>query len=986
MKVKRKTIFHIICISLFLFSLAAVYFFRSWLMVNPFEPFALTEIVAACKDRDGNLLVIDKAGERLLKASGDGTLQWQVLASDNGFEKAVRICTDDEGAVYVQDQRILSGIRLKEEAVLKYSPDGTLLKKLRRLDASDDQIRPSIVALFSCGGDAATVIVKEDGLLLRGLDVSWSQDFPLKNASDLVLNAVWDPEEACLYYCTFNGRIYRYTDGRNDPLLYDNSRYVEEFESIPRAISCLDGTLYAADRGLRCVTAIDTADGKVTSLHEDLPWIERETCNSVTSDFSVVSAAESALQIWENNQCEEVGAFTLSAKLRLIACLVWFCLVLLVISFLTDLLLLAFFLLRRAGTMVRIVAAILVGVGALASMLIATLFPKFTQQHYDSKFDKANYCAALTLEHMPIDAFLRLDESSDYLSEDYLAVQRAVNSIFKVGSDTVKDLYCTMYRVFGDYDTITLTYSMDENSMLLPYDWEYEDSEEQAILTTGVGRQYVNRSLEGSYLFVLNPIFDPDGKPVGLIEVGTDLQSFESEMQNLFRELLLNLIAITAVGVMCLIEVIYFLEGRRKYHSAPRCGEAGLSSVPLPAGMLRLIVFLVFFFTNLTTAVLPTYAMKLASGIQIPGLSTAVLSAIPFSAEVVAGALFSVLGAGMIRKLSLKHASLLSAALFSAGLALRIVPSFWMITLGSLVIGIGWGVILLIVNVLIAGMPGNEKDTGFAYYNAAALNGINSGTVFGGFLLNWLPNTALFALTAVGSLALLVLTWKYLIHAAPAEVTDSEYAQEDGTGQSAQMSWRKFLLSPNILVFFLMLVVPVLICSYFLIYLYPIIGTRWGLSETNIGYSFLLNGLCVMTMSTVMTNLFTKWKKKRLGLTLSALLYALAFSLVALFHSVPALLAALILLGFSDSFGLPLQTSFYTDQKEVVRFGVDRSLGVYSLFENVSQALGPFVFSWALVVGVSQGLYVIAGVIAILAGTFLLAGLAFGQPSRIRRS
>ena len=232
----------------------------------------------------------------------------------------------------------------------------------------------------------------------------------------------------------------------------------------------------------------------------------------------------------------------------------------------------------------------------------------------------------------------------------------------------------------------------------------------------------------------------------------------------------------------------------------------------------------------------------------------------------------------------------------------------------------------------------------------------------------------------------MVLTWKYLIHAAPAEVTDSEYAQEDGTGQSAQMSWRKFLLSPNILVFFLMLVVPVLICSYFLIYLYPIIGTRWGLSETNIGYSFLLNGLCVMTMSTVMTNLFTKWKKKRLGLTLSALLYALAFSLVALFHSVPALLAALIILGFSDSFGLPLQTSFYTDQKEVVRFGVDRSLGIYSLFENVSQALGPFVFSWALVVGVSQGLYVIAGVIAILAGTFLLAGLAFGQSSRIRRS
>ena len=974
MKSKRKAILIVISILLLVLSVASVYFFRNWLMVRPFQPFALSEVVAACQDQDGNLYVIDSAGERLLKASPDGELQWQVKAFDDSFERAVRICTDESGHVYVQDVCVRSGIRLKEESVLQFSSDGTLLQKLCRRECQEGQIRPVIVGLFGAGSDAAAAIISSQGISVRTLMSSDLHFFPMENAGELILNAVWDSQSDTLWYCTFHGRIYRYVDGEKDELLFDNSQYVQEGESVPRAISFLNGTLYAADRGLRCLDAIDTASGEVSFLHEDLPWVEREVYDSVTSDCAVVATTGSYVKILDGEQFADIDSFTLSSRLRTITILLWVSLALLALTLCIDLILLAVFIIRKASSMARIVAAVLISVGLLSAMLIGTLFPNFREQLYNSMFDKAEFCASLTLERMHIDAFLNLDESSDFLSKDYREVQNAVNSVFKTSSESVDDLYCTMYRILGDHDTITIVYSMDENSMLLPYDWEYEDSEEQSIMISGVGKHYVNRSVEGSYLFVLDPILDEEGHPVGLIEVGTDLQSFNEEMMRIFIDLLLNLIALTAVGVMCLIEIIYFIRGHREYRPAGQDHAAGSEAAAkaIPAGVLRMVVFLIFFFTNLTTAILPTYAIRLAHDVKIPGISSAVMAAIPFSAEVISGALFSVLGAKLIRKLSLKRSALLCAILFTAGLALRIVPNFWMITLGSLVIGMGWGVILLIVNVLIAQMPGDGKDVGFAYYNAAALNGINSGTVFGGFLLNWVPNIALFALTAIGSLCLFVLVWKYLIHADSADVEGEEEQAEEG-----RMSYLKFLLSPNILIFFLMLVVPVLTGSYFLIYMYPIIGTRWGLSETYVGYSFLLNGLCVMAMSTIMTNLFTRARKKRFGLTLSALLYAGAFSLVAAFHSIPALLVALVILGFSDSFGLPLQTSFYTDQKEVERFGVDRSLGVYSLFENVSQALGPFVFSWALVIGVSQGLFVIAGVITVLAAAFLLAGLFF---------
>ena len=976
MKSKRRSILIIINILLTVVCAASIYFFRDWLLVRPSQLFPLSEVVGACQDQDGNLYVIDSAGERLLKASPDGELQWQLKASESDFDKAVRICTDESGYLYVQNVCVKSGIRLKEESILQYSPDGTLLQELCKREAAKDQIRPTIVGLFGTGSEAASAIVSHDGISIRTLPDSVLHFFPLADidARDFVLNAVWDSQSDTLWYCTFNGRIFRYVDGGKDELLYDNSQHVQEFESVPRSISFLNGTLYAADRGLRCLDAIDTASGEVSFLHEDLPWAEREVFDSVNSDCAVAATTGSYVKFLDGEQLVDIDAFTLSPKLRTITILLWVCLVILALILCTDLILLGFILLHKASSMTRIVTAVLASVGLLSAMLIGTLFPNFRDQFYRTMFDKAEFCASLTVERMPLNSFLNLDESSDYLGTDYLKVQDAVNSVFKTGSESVDNLYCTMYRVLGDHDTITIVYSMDENSMLLPYDWEYEESDEQSILISGIGKQYVNRSVEGSYLFVLNPILDEEGHAVGLIEVGTDLQSFNREMTRVLIDLLLNLVALTAVGVMCLIEIIYFIRGHREYRSPNRDHAAGSveEGMVIPAGVLRMVVFLVFFFTNLTTAILPTYAIHLAHDVKVPGISSAVIAAIPFSAEVVSGALFSVLGAKLIRKLSLKRAALLCAVLFTAGLALRIVPNFWMITLGSLVIGAGWGVILLIVNVLIAQMPGDSKDVGFAYYNAAALNGINSGTVFGGFLLNWIPGIALFALTAIGSFCLFGMVWRYLIHADSANLEEEEDSADEG-----RMSFLKFLLSPNILIFFLMLVVPVLIGSYFLIYMYPIIGTRWGLSETYVGYSFLLNGLCVIAMSTIMTNLFTRLRKKRFGLTLSALLYAAAFSLVAALHSIPALLVALVILGFSDSFGLPLQTSFYTDQKEVERFGVDRSLGVYSLFENVSQSLGPFVFSWALVIGTSRGLYIIAGVISVLAVVFLLAGLFF---------
>ena len=197
--------------------------------------------------------------------------------------------------------------------------------------------------------------------------------------------------------------------------------------------------------------------------------------------------------------------------------------------------------------------------------------------------------------------------------------------------------------------------------------------------------------------------------------------------------------------------------------------------------------------------------------------------------------------------------------------------------------------------------------------------------------------------------------------------------EEEEEGQGIPV-WR-FLFKGRIITYFAMIVVPIIACGYFLTYMFPILGSEYGISETNIGYAYLLNGLCVMCFSNILTDFFSKKMKKGTALALASGIYAFAFILVGWYQSVPVLLLSLVLLGLSDSFGLPLQTGYYTDLEEVKQFGYDRAIGIYSLFENGAQAMGSFVFSYVLLIGVKEGLWMVGGTIVILAVVFLLISM-----------
>ncbi len=963
---RKKSIF--ILTLVFGISLGLLYLSRNYLSLNPFTELAYDGTVYAANDEAGDTLVVDVAGLRLLKVSSSGELKWMRDNSTGAFDTIVRAIPIGE-SIYLQNVINDEGIRLAGESVIELDSKGKMKGTIAKYMYSERTLQPHIIGLFPAENGIGYLYKLEDKFKLVRPGVG-EETFPLEEAGVFMRSGAYDPETGSIYYCTYDGKIKKYVDGTEDEVLYSSTSSTER--SVPSEVYYKDGILYFTDLWYRDVVAIRTDTGEIERYAEDIPFLDKEISYSVNAtngllaitSYSVKRPAEGYSYDYETS-CRLSAAHIVKgivAKLLL-------AIVVLSASFL--LVLLVVWLFTQGSPYARLIFEVVTGSAFIAGLIVAVLIPQFQSRLTEAFFERAELASTVVTSQLPKYAFQRLRDADDFMDTDYQEVKKICTGVFFNESDSMKDLYCCLYQIVDG--VLVMTYSLkDSIGANYPYDWPMEGSLEEEILATKVGTKYQSNNSEGEYLFTYDPILDSNGDAVGLIEVGKDMQSHREEIRHMIVDAFVNVLATTVVLILVIIEIIYFVKGCNEYRDE-ECEPGKENAKMLPAEITRMVSFLVFFLTNLATAFLPIYAMNISESVS--GLPPEVMAAIPISAEVITGAVFSVLGVSLVDKLGEKRAVFFSSILFTLGFVLRVFPSIWMLILGNAVLGIGWGVILLCATTRIADLPDEKKDDGFSQYNVAALNGVNCGVVFGGFLIKWVNYQAVFIISAVLSLAMLFITGRYFTR------TQQEKTEEKEEKKSGLFRTLAFFMNPQVITLMMMIVAPIMICYYFLNYLYPIMGTDYGLTETYIGYSYLLNGLCVMAFGGVLTNFFTRTKKKREGLVLASLLYAAAFYLVVRLHNIPALFIALALLGISDSFGLPLQSGFYTDLNVVQRYGYTKALGIYNLVVNVAQSIGPFVFSYVLIAGMSSGLTIVLIVLSVLAVLFWAFGNAMDRIS-----
>ena len=965
---KRKKTWIVISSLLLIISLVYVVFFRAWIFVDPFKPFALESVICSATDKDGNLIIVDSASKRLLKVSGEGKLLWQQQASDKTFSDANSICVDDEGSIYILDVRAYQGVRKGSERIVKFSSDGKYIATLKNWNYRDprnfemDRFRASVVGMTGSSNSLYYIRKIKDSIYVSDEMNAKAISFDFPYVENTVLSATFDREKEELYYSTYNGMIYKYVDGVNDELLYDSD---DVDGSIIRNVSYGNGKLYSNDIGLRNILVMDTEtyeESVLAAEDPDLGGVD-EISNSVFAQYSPVSATSYSVLTWNaDGSYDCFYEFELSDNIKLITIIMWIMLGVLALGVLLNLFIFIVFLVKKASMYMRIIIAIAVGVFGMAGLFLGSVYPKFKLQFQNEVFSRENLAAVVTADRIPKDAFLNLTKPSDYMNDDYMAVKEAVESVFLADTEDAKDMYCSLYRVIDG--TITLTYTLEGVCVVYPYDWDYEGSDEQTVLEEGKNMTCSEISSSGSYIYVLAPMYDDDGNAVGLIEVGKDLEGFVSETEDILRTLIINIFAMTIVVIMFVIEIFYYVAAKRQYEE--NASENKGEKKAVPAGLLRFVTFLVSFIINLTAALVPIYAMRIAGKGVTFGLSPEVLSAIPISVEVIAGAICSAFGNRVIKKLGGRKTAVLSSIFMVIGIALRAIPNIWVVALSAIFLGAGWGMLVIMINVLITDLPEDQRHTGFAYYSAAGFSGTNCGVLFGGFLIQWVNFPVLFLISAALGFILVFVTAKYLANLSTDDIEEEE-------GEGSKMSPLKLIFNPNMIIFIFMMLIPASIVAYYLNYMYPIIGEEWGLTETYIGYSYLIDGFFVVLFGGVLTKAFSK--KKRLGLAISSIIYALAFVVVIVFQNIPGLLISLALVGISDGFGNPLMTGYFTELDEVVEYGYDRAFGIYSIFENVASSIGSFVFSYVLILGVKSGLTVVAGMLILLSIIFLVFGI-----------
>lgn len=954
-KFSKKRIFTVIGV---IASIFIVCFWKEWLLVNPFASYTFSDVSYASRDSEGNTYVVCDSGSEILKLSSDGKLLWKTGSSEEGFLSAGRVVADSEGNIYVYDVRIAQGIQIASEQIVKLSPDGRFDSVMALVDDRAGTVRQSIVGLVPKESGAVYMVKDEEGIVLCDLEEEGSVSYPLNAAESTVLNSAYNSEDEVLYYVTYDGKIYQYSDGKNDRLLYDSD---SAEGSIPQEISYSDGFLYCADIGLRDTIQISCEDGDIGRIEVLEAFDKREIAYYVNASGGLTAATSYSVILWEGDTYEQLWDAPLSAGAAFLCCLVWLALTVICIAAALCIIKAVICLIRRCSFYAKITMAIIAGIACIVALFIGILLPSFQDMLLDGIYSRGKLAATAVTNSLPVESFENLKKPSDFMSEDYQKVRQAVRDVFVSKDDSTNDLYCVLYTV--DDGMVKLVYTMEDICVVYPYDWEYEGTDMQRVMEEGATVTYSTSTSSGNFVFVHSPIYDDDGDVIGIIEVGTDLQSVKEKGTGIQMTLIVNLLAVTAAFFMLVYEIIFFVRGRNEL-SKRKLSE---NDNGLPVEIFRFIVFLIFFFTNLTSAILPIYAVNISEDMSSQLISPVMLAALPISAEVVSGAVFSAVGGKVINGLGAKKSIMISSVLFTAGLGIRVIPNIWLLTLSSLLIGAGWGILLLLVNIMIVELPDEEKDRGYAYYSVSAVSGANCAVVFGGFLVQWMSYTAVFAITAALSVILFFVCRRYMSRYT------SGNNEATGEAQETHMSMLRFILRPRVIGFFVLMLTPLLICGYFLNYMFPIIGSQWGLSETYIGYAYILNGIVVLMLGTGLTEFFSNRNLKQVGLAISALLYAAAFLEVAIFANIPSLLVALVLIGVADSFGVPLLTGYFTDIKDVERYGYDRGFGVYSLFENGAQSLGSFVFGYVLLLGVRKGLTLMMIIISVFAIAFLIS-------------
>lgn len=899
----------------------------------------------------GRLYIIDQGKKTVLITDGQGKLLRSIDCGTDGDSEpyyASLVAEGADGSIYVADTRYAGqGTRISQERIFRYDANGENGVCIYLIDYETiEQEAPlqygNILSLREENGALVFTRKTDNGLAVCQLDLasgrlqSAGYDLPGQYISDA------DAEPGTLRPIFTNrlGQVCTVTDGATEVLL-DEGR-------TSWMLCAEEGRIYYSDIAANAVLCYDLETGReeiVLEAPDILYGVQTAGGRLYTTDYM-------GYYMLEDGEASYVDALTYSQPL--LRCALWAAL------FLGGLLAVAVAYLLLAPALHRPKSelfqrmAIVLGVSLCMGCLVGYI--TITQMVSNQKatvMEQLNLFCDILVENTDTEALANIDSLADYKGEDFNQVKEPLDALTRMGYENGMYYYYAIYSTDGE---IIYTIMDFEETLPARYPvYAYGEEGYTEVLSDGESVEFGGDvSSYGSWAFVLKPIRNAAGEPMAIMEVGTNLDDLDSQIQELVKEVALTILSMAVVLLMIIVEIIFYAEHReRKRKNLALPGLA--AQFPL-----RLLIFLAYLVDCMQDAFVSILANQLYT--PILGIPQSVGAALPLSAQVFAAAVMAFLGGGLSRKAGVKKTLVGGFLLEITGCLLcGAGGTYFSLLGGKAVIGMGLGLIIVSLNAIAArGEDEAESAKAFTDISAGTLAGVTAGAGVGSIILSFGHYSMVYFVGAAILLIGLALSF-----------SGRDYKEVAVAKAKEEVGFFRFLFNRQVITFLLLMLLPFLMGLSFREYFFPIYAAELGMSETMIGRLYLICGLLVIYAGPQLTGKLIARLGGKWTVTLASALIIAAPLLYVAIPTLATTIVGVLLLSVAISFGYAAQSTYYSELPSVEHYGGGRAMGIYSLFENIGQTIGPMIYGLAMMLGYRSGLGLIGGAMLALLLLFL---------------
>ena len=899
----------------------------------------------------GRLYIIDQGKKTVLITDGQGKLLRSIDCGTDGDSEpyyASLVAEGADGSIYVADTRYAGqGTRISQERIFRYDANGENGVCIYLIDYETiEQEAPlqygNILSLREENGALVFTRKTDNGLAVCQLDLasgrlqSAGYDLPGQYISDA------DAEPGTLRPIFTNrlGQVCTVTDGATEVLL-DEGR-------TSWMLCAEEGRIYYSDIAANAVLCYDLETGReeiVLEAPDILYGVQTAGGRLYTTDYM-------GYYMLEDGEASYVDALTYSQPL--LRCALWAAL------FLGGLLAVAVAYLLLAPALHRPKSelfqrmAIVLGVSLCMGCLVGYI--TITQMVSNQKatvMEQLNLFCDILVENTDTEALANIDSLADYKGEDFNQVKEPLDALTRMGYENGMYYYYAIYSTDGE---IIYTIMDFEETLPARYPvYAYGEEGYTEVLAEGESVEFGGDvSSYGSWAFVLKPIRDAAGTPIAIMEVGTNLDDLDSQIQELVKEVALTILSMAVVLLMIIVEIIFYAEHReRKRKNLALPGLA--AQFPL-----RLLIFLAYLVDCMQDAFVSILANQLYT--PILGIPQSVGAALPLSAQVFAAAVMAFLGGGLSRKAGVKKTLVGGFLLEITGCLLcGAGGTYFSLLGGKAVIGMGLGLIIVSLNAIAArGEDEAESAKAFTDISAGTLAGVTAGAGVGSIILSFGHYSMVYFAGAAILLIGLALSF-----------SGRDYKEVAVAKAKEEVGFFRFLFNRQVITFLLLMLLPFLMGLSFREYFFPIYAAELGMTETMIGRLYLICGLLVIYAGPQLTGKLIARLGGKWTVTLASALIIAAPLLYVAIPTLATTIVGVLLLSVAISFGYAAQSTYYSELPSVEHYGGGRAMGIYSLFENIGQTIGPMIYGLAMMLGYRSGLGLIGGAMLALLLLFL---------------